>query len=432
MRFFSIFLVAFVYAQQRGKQTPEKQPKINITVCNTDGCSEEANSVTMDANWRWIHKAGGWDTNCYGGDGWNKTVCPDPVTCAKTCAIDGINTYNATYGISEVKGGVKLRFKTGGNVGSRLYLLDSKENYRIFKLVNKEFAFDIDMSKIGCGINGAVYFVEMPEDGGMSKFPNNKAGAKYGTGYCDAQCPHDIKFINGEANLPYKGSSYGSCCSEMDIWEANKMAAAFTPHPAKGQGPFRCRDDTCKGVTSTGGCDFNNYRMNNSTFLGPNMIVDTTRPFTVVTQFISSDGTDNGDLQEIKRIYIQDGKRFENAQSNIPGGSQFNSLTDNNCKIKNTVFQENDGFIDMGGMKQMGESLKRGVALVFSIWDDYGAYMLWLDSIFPVDAPPSKPGVTRGPCPITSGRPADVEKEQADAWVSYSNVKYGAIGSTHL
>ena len=28
-----------------------------------------------------------------------------------------------------------------------------------------------------------------------------KAGAEFGTGYCDAQCPHDIKFINGEANL---------------------------------------------------------------------------------------------------------------------------------------------------------------------------------------------------------------------------------------
>ena len=27
-----------------------------------------------------------------------------------------------------------------------------------------------------------------------------QAGAKYGTGYCDAQCPHDLKFINGEAN----------------------------------------------------------------------------------------------------------------------------------------------------------------------------------------------------------------------------------------
>eukprot|EP00971_Amphidinium_carterae_P328116 6459839-Amphidinium_carterae.1 len=39
----------------------------------------------------------------------------------------------------------------------------------------------------------------MEADGGKG-FAGNNAGAKYGTGYCDAQCPHDIKFINGEAN----------------------------------------------------------------------------------------------------------------------------------------------------------------------------------------------------------------------------------------
>jgi cellulose 1,4-beta-cellobiosidase len=29
----------------------------------------------------------------------------------------------------------------------------------------------------------------MEADGGKAKFPQNKAGAAYGTGYCDAQCP---------------------------------------------------------------------------------------------------------------------------------------------------------------------------------------------------------------------------------------------------
>ena len=47
-----------------------------------------------------------------------------------------------------------------------------------------------------CGLNGALYFVAMDADGGYSKYPT--AGAKYGTGYCDAQCPHDLKWINGE------------------------------------------------------------------------------------------------------------------------------------------------------------------------------------------------------------------------------------------
>jgi cellulose 1,4-beta-cellobiosidase len=44
-------------------------------------------------------------------------------------------------------------------------------------------------------------------------------------GYCDAQCPHDIKWLNGEANSNgWKPSDqdknagsgkYGSCCPEM-------------------------------------------------------------------------------------------------------------------------------------------------------------------------------------------------------------------------
>ena len=47
--------------------------------------------------------------------------------------------------------------------------------------------------------NGAVYLVEMEADGGAKSHPTNKAGAKYGTGYCDAQCPHDVKWSAGEA-----------------------------------------------------------------------------------------------------------------------------------------------------------------------------------------------------------------------------------------
>ena len=40
----------------------------------------------------------------------------------------------------------------------------------------------------------------MQKDGGVSEYTTNEAGAKYGTGYCDAQCPHDIKWIAGKAN----------------------------------------------------------------------------------------------------------------------------------------------------------------------------------------------------------------------------------------
>jgi hypothetical protein len=42
--------------------------------------------------------------------------------------------------------------------------------------------------------------------------------------------------------------------------------------------------------------------------------VDTTRPFTVRTQFVTADGTDNGALSEIRRTYVQNGKTIENSQ----------------------------------------------------------------------------------------------------------------------
>ena len=79
----------------------------------------------------------------------------------------------------------------------------------------------------------------MDADGGLARFSGNKAGAKYGTGYCDSQCPRDIKFIDGEGNVEGWNAtsansgtgSMGTCCSEMDIWEANTMGAAVTPHP---------------------------------------------------------------------------------------------------------------------------------------------------------------------------------------------------------
>ena len=39
---------------------------------------------------------------------------------------------------------------------------------------HREFTFDVDVSQLPCGLNGALYFVEMDEDGGKGKFPTNK------------------------------------------------------------------------------------------------------------------------------------------------------------------------------------------------------------------------------------------------------------------
>lgn len=59
--------------------------------------------------------------------------------------------------------------------------MESDTKYQMFKFTgNQEFTFDVDLSNLPCGLNGALYFVSMDADGGMAKYSTNKAGAKYG------------------------------------------------------------------------------------------------------------------------------------------------------------------------------------------------------------------------------------------------------------
>ena len=260
----------------------------------------------------WTHQTSS-STNCYTGDEWNTGICPDPVTCAANCAIDGAD-YEGTYGIVTTGDSMSIKLVTVGqvrarcaadgslctssaplslcvpapqydtNIGARTYVMADPTHYKMYTLKNREFVFDVDVSAMPCGLDGALYFVrhgwgaktapstlcgmdgvrrpgptrstcappcpsraqvDMDADGGMvgdggcipravappllsrcaspaspgpplpsapitshipylsplqSKYPGDQAGAAYGTGYCDAQCPHDIKFINGEVS----------------------------------------------------------------------------------------------------------------------------------------------------------------------------------------------------------------------------------------
>jgi cellulose 1,4-beta-cellobiosidase len=190
-------------AQKACSLTAENRPGLTWSTCTASGaCTEVAGSVTVDANWRWTHSVSG-SNNCYSGNTWDASLCPDGDACAANCCVDGAD-YAGTYGVTSAKDALTLRLKTTGpystNIGSRLYLMDSDTQYKMFKLLGNEFTFDVDVSQLGCGLNGALYFVSMDADGGMSKFSGNKAGAKFGTGYCDAQCAKDVKFINGKVS----------------------------------------------------------------------------------------------------------------------------------------------------------------------------------------------------------------------------------------
>ena len=223
------------------------------------------------------------------------------------------------------------------------------------------------------------------------------------------------------------------------MWESNKFASAFTAHPCKKPGYYRCEGVECgdgsqraQGNCDKDGCDLNPFRNGNQKFFGPgsNYTIDTTKPMTVVTQFITSDQTDEGDLEEVKRYYVQNGKKIPHPATHIDGLGPYSSISNQHCANQKRVFGESPTFQQKGGMKGMGEAMKRGMVLVMSIWDDHAAHMLWLDSDFPLEADPKKPGVKRGPCSRESGKPWELEKEHPNATVKFSHIKFGHIGTT--
>jgi cellulose 1,4-beta-cellobiosidase len=192
-------LASTVFAQVPGTYTPEVHPSLTSQQCTTaGGCKTINSSIVLDSQYRYEHNVGGY-VNCVSGD-FNTTFCPDVATCAKNCAIEGADY--STYGIATSGDSLTLNLfvnKSGvvSQSSPRVYLLSNNTNYDLLHLLNQEFTFDVDVSKVPCGINGALYLSEMPGDGGLSAL--NKAGAQYGTGYCDAQCPKN-NFVNGEVS----------------------------------------------------------------------------------------------------------------------------------------------------------------------------------------------------------------------------------------
>lgn len=190
---------------QIGKATENYLPPYSIKV---DGKVLDT-SLTIDANWRWVHSKEGYQ-NCYDQKAWNKKLCPDSQTCAENCVIEGVSKsqWPSTYGIDVGSSAsvaensenlasfsteasndkVTLKLVTGSNIGSRLFLMDEdKSNYYGFSLLNREFVFTVDASSLGCGLNGALYLVSMDLNNSKSKNDPSLAGPAYGVGYGDAQ-----------------------------------------------------------------------------------------------------------------------------------------------------------------------------------------------------------------------------------------------------
>jgi cellulose 1,4-beta-cellobiosidase len=224
----------------------------------------------------------------------------------------------------------------------------------------------------------------------------------------------------------------------MDIWEANSASTAFTPHPCNITGPYTCTGTLCgagseryDGVCDEDGCDFNGYRLGAQNFYGPKKVVDTTRKFTVVTQFLTNNNRASGELSQIRRLYVQDGRIIQNTLTNVKGISPTNHITDDFCTAEKEVLGGINAFSTQGGLTGIGKALGRGMVLVLSIWDDASTGMLWLDGVYPTTANATSPGVKRGSCSPTSGDAGELAALYPDAAVTFSNIKTGDIGSTY-
>lgn len=147
-KFALLSFIAAAYGQQKGTYQTETHPTLTWQSCTAKGsCTTNSGSVVLDGNWRWTHGVGT-TTNCYTGNTWDATLCPDDTTCAKNCALDGAD-YSGTYGITSSGSSLRLNFVTQSsqkNVGSRVYLLADNTHYKTFNLLNQEFTFDVDVS----------------------------------------------------------------------------------------------------------------------------------------------------------------------------------------------------------------------------------------------------------------------------------------------
>jgi cellulase len=241
--------------------------------------------------------------------------------------LDYANEVGVTVSGGTLSQRLVSRYKGQKTIGSRLYIMTEDEKaYEKLNFVGKELSYTVDMSQIPCGVNAALYTVEMAK-GGKPTPESSNLGAEGGTGYCDANCVD------------------GGCCAEFDVQEASSKAMVFTAHTCMQQ----------NGNCDASGCGYNPYRdSNDKTFWAVGGKVDVSKPVTVVTQFVAS-GTK---LSEVKRKYVQGGRVIEAAKS----------LTDAFCN-----WHGNDG----RSLANMGDSLARGHVIVFSLWDSDG--MGWMD-----------------------------------------------------
>ncbi|KAK7241964.1 Glycosyl hydrolase family 7 [Aureococcus anophagefferens] len=239
--------------------------------------------------------------------------CPDPTTCASHCALEGAD-YEGTYGIHAAGDELQLDFVTHGSYGDN--------------------------------VGSRVYLLD-----GEDKY-------------------HLFKLKNREFSVTIDDSTLG----------CGLNGALYF-------GQYRCDGEECgdghgdarsKGVCDKDGCDFAPYRLGATQFFGEGSGRPTTpKQFTVVTQFLTTDGTDEGDLSEIRRFFLQDGAVVPDPTVSV-GGDTFDRLSDGFCaRAQKKAFGDENTFEARGGLAAVGDQMDAGMVLVMSLWDDHDRSILF-------------------------------------------------------
>ena len=126
-------LIGCALGQGKGTFDPEFHWPLNWFDCTSGACLPVVGQLVIDANWRWTHKNNDFN-NCYTGNTWDTSACPDGPTCAANCQIDGITQekWTKTYGIDNGNDQQKIRFQFvtqdtyGTTIGGRIYLMEDK------------------------------------------------------------------------------------------------------------------------------------------------------------------------------------------------------------------------------------------------------------------------------------------------------------------
>jgi cellulose 1,4-beta-cellobiosidase len=336
-----------------GLCAPESSsPRLIWQYCTSSGCSDRTGYIVVDKAYRTTETAAISD--------YLQEVGVSTGSDSRSLAQRLVTTYN----------GKKV-------VGSRVYLLQSSgTSYELFDPMNKEIAYDVDVSQIPCGVSASFYTVEMPSGG------SGAAGAAYGGGYCDSS---------------YLG---GAGCAAIDIQHANQYAMLTAIHPCQEFG-YQSAAGTCDAGN---GCGFNPYRYDAKGFWGGT--IATSQKVTVVTQFIGT-GTV---LEEIRRFYVVSGKIVYNPKVTV-AGQQFDSITSAFCQ--RAGFQTSDWHT----LNQLAASFARRHVFVFSLWDSDN--MQWLD------------GQSAGNGPCAQQSTANIEASHPGMTVTWSNLKVGDLDSTY-